>query len=261
MVGAEQMFILQNLSYSLCQAGPSDVDGVSNYYLPVFDNHGKTKHLVLDIYFLDSHGEVKNSMKKPDYDPIKQSQINWFKTTSRALREERKKSLQKGFHASLTFQHIPLPEFGDPTLLLRGGHRGEPTEGPSENTHFYDTLIEEGVTAIGCGHDHVNDFCALLPRKGEDKLQKSPLATRQHGPWLCHGGCSGFGAYFSYNGQRYYRRTRVWEIDSRKKTIWTWKRAEYAIGRVDELLLMENGVVVCPMDTEIVEPVSNGSTI
>jgi hypothetical protein len=70
-----------------------------------------------------------------------------------------------------------------------------------------------------------------------------------------------FPGYCSYNEQRYYRRTRVWEIDSTKETIWTWKWVEYASGKVNELLLMEKGVVVCPMDTEVAETVSNGSTI
>lgn len=67
-------------------------------------------------------------------------------------------------HLSLVFLHIPLPEFGDRHLIIRNGHRREPIEGPTFNSYFYDALVAEGVSALGCGHNHVNDFCALLLR-------------------------------------------------------------------------------------------------
>jgi hypothetical protein len=139
---------------------------------------------------------------------------------------------------SLAFLHIPLPEFGDDDLEIRNGRRREPTEGPSNNTHFYDALVEEGVDAIGCGHDHVNNFCALLPRSDERSRRDSAY---QYRPWLCYGGGSGFGGYCSYGKERYHRGTRVWELDANKETIKTWLRVEYAQSRVDELVLVEKG--------------------
>jgi hypothetical protein len=57
------MSILQNFSYSVSQAGLLEVDGISNYYRPVFASHGKLQRPVLEIYLLDSHDEVKDSMK------------------------------------------------------------------------------------------------------------------------------------------------------------------------------------------------------
>jgi hypothetical protein len=71
----------------------------------------------------------------------------------------------------MVFLHIPLPEFGDDNLVIRSGHRREPTKGTSLNTHFYDVLAGEGVAVVGSCHDHVNDFCALLP----GKMMKRPM--------------------------------------------------------------------------------------
>jgi hypothetical protein len=38
---------------------------------------------------------------------------------------------------------------------------------------------------FGCGHDHVNDFCALLPQE-QKKSQQNNHETAQFGPWLCY---------------------------------------------------------------------------
>lgn len=249
MIGEAQMKLLQDLPFSLCEPGPENVDGVGNYYLQILDATPSQLSLST-LYFLDSHGQIPSKGRNPDYDPIKQSQIDWFTNTTQALGKERshlKRENDSPFHLSLAFLHIPVPEYGNDSLIIRGGKRREPTEGPSYNSHFYDTLVEEGISALGCGHDHVNDFCALLPRK---KLQQNSDETPQLGPWLCYGGGSGFGGYCSYGKKRFHRRTRVWELDTCKGTIKTWKRLEYNADQIDELVLVEGGVVVCPLSDE-----------
>ena len=229
MAGAAQMSLLQDLPFSLSQPGPEEVAGVGNYYLQVF-GPGKSERPISTIYFLDSHGQRPSKVKDPDYDSIKQSQIDWFTTTSRALQKTHNdnEDSHHPFHISLAFMHIPLPEYADPNLILRGGHRREPTEGPSFNSHFYDTLANENVAAVGCGHDHVNDFCALLPRPG---------------PWLCYCGGTGFGGYGSYGDKRYRRRSRIWEVDTDTGGLRTWKRVEFEAERVDEVVLVKAGAV------------------
>jgi hypothetical protein len=210
------------------------------------------------LYFLDSHGQIPSKTRNPDYDPIKQSQIDWFTDTSRAQRSARRRHREKDkdngnnhFHLSLAFLHIPLPEFGDRRLRIRGGQRRESSESPSFNSHFYDALAREGIAALGCGHDHVNDFCALLPQQQEETKQhgdNTPQPQPQSSLWLCYGGGSGFGGYCSYGGLRFHRRTRVWELDTSTRSLKTWKRVEYAMGRVDELVLVESGAVVDPRE-------------
>ncbi|KAI0422662.1 Metallo-dependent phosphatase-like protein [Xylaria grammica] len=239
-----QMSLLKSLPFSLCQAGPREVEGVGNYYLQVFSH---TSHCpLITLFFLDSHGQIQSTVKDPDYEPIKQSQIDWFKSTSQALRKARahKPDSDNSSHVSLAFMHIPFPEYADSRLEILSGHRREPTEGPSYNSRFYDALVEEGVVAVGCGHDHVNDFCGLLPRNRGGESQCDDEKLPQAGPWLCYGGGGGFGGYGSYGENRYHRRMRVWEFDTNTGGIATWKRVEYTRERVDELVLVERGDIV-----------------
>ncbi|MCJ1379608.1 purple acid phosphatase [Xylographa soralifera] len=174
-----QMAILQNLPYSLCEQGPEYVDGIGNFYLRVLAP-APSQLPISTLYFLDSHGQIPSKIHNPDYDPIKQSQIDWFTDTCQAQRKARGMENDNLFYLSLAFFHIPLPEFGNPRLIIHNGRRREPTEGPHYNTHFYDDLVKGGISAVGCGHDHVNDFCALLPQQ-----------TQQDRLWLCQAGVSG----------------------------------------------------------------------
>ena len=232
------MAILEDLPFSMCQSGPRDVDGIGNYYLQLLAAE-PSQTALSTLYLLDSHGQIPSKIRNPDYDPIMRSQIDWFTSTSKTLKKEH---IGESHHLSMVFLHIPIPEYGDRSLITRGGKRREPTEGPSFNSHFYDALFDEGISALACGHDHVNDFCALLPRKQRDSTHE----TSQLGPWLCYGGGSGFGGYCSYGRKRFYRRTRVWEIDTSTGGLKTYKRLEYSEQEIDELVLVEGGKVVCP---------------
>ncbi|KAI1419883.1 Metallo-dependent phosphatase-like protein [Xylaria sp. FL1777] len=243
---ASQMSLLQSLPFSLCQDGPQEVEGVGNYHLQVFSHTSQSP--LITLFFLDSHGQIHSEVKDPDYEPIEQGQIEWFKKISQELRKTRGNNIESNSssHVSLAFMHIPFPEYADGNLKISGGQRREPTEGPSLNSHFYDALVEEGVVAVGCGHDHVNDFCGLLPRHESEESPQTRRRSPQVGPWLCYGGGSGFGGYCSYGENRYYRRMRVWEFDTTSGSIATWKRVEYASERMDELVLVESGRVVTP---------------
>ena len=141
------MAILQNLPFSLCESGPEQIDGIGNSYLQVMAP--ASPHLpVSTLYLLDSHGQIPSKISNPDYEHIKQNQIDWFVSTSQAQRSARQAGDNDSrFHLSLVFQHIPLPEFGDPHLRIHSGHRREPPESPSFNSHFYDALVKEGISA------------------------------------------------------------------------------------------------------------------
>jgi hypothetical protein len=231
--GEAQMSILQDLPFNLSEAGPEEVAGVGNFCLQI-RAPAPSELPVSTLYFFDSHGQKSSNTRKPDYDYIEQNQIDWFVNTSQAQRSVReKRSNVERYHPSLAFF---------PDLCVRGGCRGEPTEGPSFNSHLFNALREEGVSAACCGHDHVNDFCALLPPRAQHNSAEAAPA----GPWLCYAGTSGFGGYCSYGRKRFYRQARVLEIDTSAGNLTTWKRVEYAKDRVDEIILVKSGVVVVP---------------
>ncbi|OAL45451.1 Metallo-dependent phosphatase [Pyrenochaeta sp. DS3sAY3a] len=235
-----QMSLLQDLPFSYCKSGPEQVEGIGNFYIEVLAPPPSELTLAT-LYFLDSHGQIPRMVCNPDYDPIKQSQIDWFRKISSAQRCVHDKDNGR-LYLSLAFQHIPLPEFKGQDLIIYSGHRGEPTECPRVNSHFYDALVEGGVSALGCGHDHVNDFCALLSPKTDPNSQK----TYQNGPWLCYGGASGFGGYCSYGKKRFHRRMRIWQLETNVGVLKTWIRTEYAQERVGELVLIQGGAVEQP---------------
>lgn len=47
-----------------------------------------------------------------------------------------------------------------------------------------------------------------------------------------------------YGKKRFHRRMQVWKLDTSIGSLKTWKRVEYAMDRVDELVLVESGAVV-----------------
>ena len=241
IAGTAQMSILENLPFSLCEAGPEWVDGVGNFHIQVLAS-AQSKRPALILYFLDSHGAIPSWRHRPDYQPISQNQINWFVKTSEEIQRELEKDEEEDcIHGSLVFHHIPVPEFKDRRLIIHSGRRREPTEGPSNNTHLYDALVKQGVSVLACGHDHVNDFCALLRQDSQSSGSKG-----LQGPWLCYGGVSGFGGYCSYGRERYHRQMRIFELDTSKECIKTWMRDEHETQRVGELVLVQGGKVVDP---------------
>lgn len=197
------MSILQTLPFSLCEFGPKNVTGIGNYYLQVL-GRPPFEIPLMTLFFLDSHGSLSQEQPSLGYKAISESQIRWFTNTSQSLRKEREKQDEGSKNIALAFQHIPLPEYGYDELRVQGGHRGEQTEGPKLNSGFYHALAKEGVVAMGCGHDHVNDFCGLLPQQKPGVRSSQENATSHSGNnlWLCYGGSCGFGGYGSYGGKQ-----------------------------------------------------------
>lgn len=244
------MKLTQSLPYSLSEPGPSNIDGVGNYYIEVLAR-GTSSHSALTLYLFDTHGYSPDERQYRGYDWLKKSQIDWFKSTAESLKHSPAHRDYTHVHMDMAFIHIPLPEYRnkDDIVTASGTLRENPTA-PAYNSGFKDALVKEGVLAVSCGHDHANDYCALS--KGEGDNGKPEL-------WMCYAGGSGFGGYGGYDGQR--RRVRVFEFDMNEARIGTWKRAEGQEGkekgkegeekgniadggREDEIVIVEGGKVV-----------------
>ncbi|KAL9640890.1 MAG: hypothetical protein Q9204_000539 [Flavoplaca sp. TL-2023a] len=233
------MQLTQSLPWSLSLPGPSSVEGVGNYYVEVLARSKSTSHSALTLYFLDTHGYSPDERQFRGYDWIKKSQIDWFKSTAQNLKQS---PAHQGYHhirMNMAFIHIPLPEYRTQDDIVPGsGTFAEPPTAPGFNSYFKQALVEENVLAVSCGHDHVNDYCAL------SKDPKPDL-------WMCYAGGSGFGGYGGYSHVikgGYHRRVRLFEFDMDDASIKTWKRLEYGETdkRIDEMIIAQGGSVVAP---------------
>jgi len=227
---AGQMALLETLPYSLSEAGPEELDGVGNYVVEVLA-HGTSKHSALTIYLLDTHAYSPDETNFKGYDWLKKNQIDWFRKTSQSLKKAH--SEYTHMHMDLSFIHIPLPEYRDDSNPFKGAWK-EGVTAPGFNSGFRDALVEEGVLLVSCGHDHVNEYCAL----SRDEKEDSKL-------WMCYAGGSGFGGYGGYGG--YHRRVRFFDIDMNEARITTYKRVEYGEDinkRIDEQLIVDASKVV-----------------
>ncbi|KAL8952734.1 MAG: hypothetical protein Q9222_001383 [Ikaeria aurantiellina] len=235
------MQLTQSLPFSLSLPGPSSVEGVGNYYIDVLAR-GTSTYSPLTLYFLDTHGYSPDERQFRGYDWLKKSQIEWFKTTARNLRNSPSHKGYKHIRMEMAFIHIPLPEYRNEGDIVKGsGTLAEPPTAPGFNSRFKQALVDEGVLAVSCGHDHVNDYCSLA--KSSESSQPEL--------WMCYAGGSGFGGYGGYANViegGYHRRIRMFEFDMDEARIRTWKRLEYGERekKVDEMIIAEGGKVVAP---------------
>lgn len=224
-----QMDLYDSLPYSVSEAGPSEIEGVGNYFVEIQAH--SSRHSALTLWFLDTHSYSPDEAHYRGYDWIKPNQIEWFKTTAEGLKEAHRHYTHK--HLDMAFIHIPLPEYGGRDND-RVGNWTEPITAPAFNTHFKDALVEFNIKSVSCGHDHVNDYCSLSKdaESGEPEI------------WMCYAGGSGFGGYGGYN--HYHRRLRVFEIDTNQARIVTWKRLEYGDldKKLDQQIIVDSGRVM-----------------
>ena len=235
---ASIMSLLETLPYSLSEPGPATVDGVGNYAVEVLAR-GTSTHSALTIYLLDTHGYSPDEVNFKGYDWLKKSQIDWFKeeVARRGKEVSHEKYTKNRFN--MAFTHIPLPEFRNTgSIAPNSGQNPETPTAPGFNSGFKDALVEAGVFALGCGHDHANDYCVVeghsLPSKETKNSEKGKI-------WMCYAGGSGFGGYGGYGG--FKRRVRVFQLDMEGITMESWKIVEGSDKRVDEVVIVEGGRV------------------
>lgn len=110
------------------------------------------------LYFIDSNAHLFQDGRFTGYDFIKESQIEWYRQTSRQYTSSNGGSPLP----SVAFFHIPLPEFHDAVKdenCPMTGTRMEPVCSPSHNSGMFDAIKECGdIFGVFVGHDHDNDY-------------------------------------------------------------------------------------------------------
>ena len=166
---------------SLSQFGPSNIHGLTNYYLFVYsDEQAEIPSWVL--YFLDSGGGTYPELVYPD-------QLQWFVQTAADITKS------FGSIPALAFFHIPST--GYEGMYHKSVCVGMNDDGVSPQTQpnaLLSMLYDHGrVMLVSVGHDHGNDWCC--PSKA--------------GPTICYGRHTGYGGYGKWSrGSRIVVLTR-----------------------------------------------------
>jgi len=170
-----QQTVYEKYPHCVSKAGPDELPGTGNYFLPIVDETGEP---VFGVWGIDSQQDWKSQtvplsypgdlywdvmMPMPiasysDYDCIRFEQVMWYFNTSVALER-----LCGHKIPSLMVFHIPLYEFN---AILRNATRtqlrGEYNERLSNseiNSGIFAAAFQRGdVKAMFAGHDHINTF-------------------------------------------------------------------------------------------------------
>jgi hypothetical protein len=190
--------------------------GVSNYYLPVYDNrcaHGKHCIPQLILWFFDSRGGFKYQQKDASGNRVGQpnwvdaSVVDWFRRTSTKLTKTYGKVIPSlGFVHIPTYASLALQQAGvDPNrepginddLPLAPQAQGWCPDGRNDGTCDYGAQDTEfmqavshtpGLMALFSGHDHGDTWCYKW-----DKLLPNMTVTPANNINICFGQHTGYG--------------------------------------------------------------------
>ena len=158
--------------HCLCKFGPDELFGYGNYTVNILGEGGKLKKT---LFFFDSGRDILDRDRKeygiPDgmqgYDFLKKEQIDFYK------KEVDRLTAQYGKADSFLYFHIPLVEYSHAFKEENGryvpsgkceilhGEQYESVGSSAYNSGMFDAILEKGGQAVFCGHDHVNDWCAV----------------------------------------------------------------------------------------------------
>lgn len=151
------------LSNCLFQRGQSNLDGMGNHIINLYNSNGEFNSSV----FLFDNGMYNGETQLSGYMEITQSQTDWYEQNVKTMSEKFGETI-----GSYVFYHVPGKEYKEAwteyksgeseNVKLIYGYANEDNEKiscPSELGTFWNKVKELGSTrAIFCGHDHLNDF-------------------------------------------------------------------------------------------------------
>ena len=159
--------------HCLCKYGPDELFGYGNHTVNILGEGGKLKKT---LFLFDSGRDILERDKAKynlpadakGYDFLKNEQIDFYKNEVDRL------TAQYGKADSFLYFHIPLVEYnnvfksdengryipsGEGEILY--GEQYESVGSSCYNSGMFDAMLEKGGQAVFCGHDHVNDWCAI----------------------------------------------------------------------------------------------------
>jgi len=207
----EDIFRTESKYVDLCytEHGDENMEGLTNYYLPVYSPDNSTVPILI-LWFFDSRGGFDPSGFHPSN--VDTSVVNWFMETNAEVMD------MWGKIPALAFFHIPTIDYEDvqadiPNRLDCVGLVDEAVVPQDRDTLFMHALVNSGtVMTTFVGHDHGNAWCC-------------EYQTLQ----ICYNRHTGYGGY----GQ-WVRGARVIELDV-NLDMWT-QRLNY--------IRLENGTII-----------------
>lgn len=164
---SDRYFMDEAMKYDNCVSYNDKYNGIalpgdSNYALPIYSSNEEKVSVAYMIYCFDSHSYSRFKGDGVDgYDFIAREQINWYSDKSK-----RHAIINDGEPVnSLTFLHIPLPEYeyaikADSSKVV--GDFKEAPCAPKINSGLFAEMKERGdMRAVFAGHDHDNDFTVM----------------------------------------------------------------------------------------------------
>lgn len=163
-----------NFPHCLARQGKKELFGLCNYCINILGSENK---ILKTLFMFDSGRDILDEYREEhccpkeydSYDFIKYNQMNWYENKLKMLEK------QYGEVKSFMYMHIPIKEyeiavtqdengdfiFTDKCEILYG-NVFESVGSSKLNTGMFALIKKLGSTqAMFCGHDHVNDFCAL----------------------------------------------------------------------------------------------------
>jgi hypothetical protein len=150
--------ILEKSPLFLGEKGPSELQGMGNYVLPVLASDGSDKVGGL-LYCMDSYDYAENIDFAGGYGWFSFEQILWYRAQSQAYAKDNGGKPVPAF----AFFHIPLPEYAlIKTEERTVGNRMENVYAGEINSGMFCSMYEMGdVMGTFAGHDHNNDYIGL----------------------------------------------------------------------------------------------------
>ena len=150
--------ILEKSPLFLGEKGPSELQGMGNYVLPVLASDGSDKVGGL-LYCMDSYDYAENTDFAGGYGWFSFEQILWYREQSQAYAKANGGKPVPAF----AFFHIPLPEYAlIKTEERTVGSRLENVYSGEINSGMFSSMYDMGdVMGTFAGHDHNNDYIGL----------------------------------------------------------------------------------------------------